>query len=44
MQLNGERMEELDYFRKLKVDLSLDGGMEAEWKYRLREGRDVAGV
>ena len=31
VQLNGEKMEELDCFRNLGVDLYSYGGMEAEW-------------
>ena len=37
-------MGELDYFRYLAVDLSLDGWVEAEWKHRLGECRKVAGA
>ena len=42
--LNGEKMEELDCFRHMAVDLSSDGGMEVEWKHIVDEGRNVAGV
>ena len=31
MQLNGEKLDELDYFKYLGVDLSSDGGIEVEW-------------
>ena len=44
VQLNGEKMEELDSFGYLGVELSSDGGMEAEWKHRVGEGRKVAGA
>ena len=42
VQMNGENLEELDCFWYLEVDLSSDGGMEAEWKHRVGEGRQVA--
>ena len=35
-------MKELDYFRYLRVDLRSDEGLEAEWRYRIGEGRKVA--
>ena len=41
MQLNGEKMGELDSSKYLGVDLRLDGEMEVEWKHRLGEGRKV---
>ena len=37
-------MEELDYFRVLRVYLGSDGRMEAESKYRLTAGRMVSGA
>ena len=36
-QLNGEKMEELDRFWYVGVDLSPAGGMEAERKQRVGE-------
>ena len=43
MQLNGDKMEELNCLKYLGADLSSDEGMEAEWKHRVSEGRKVVG-
>ena len=40
VQLNGDKMEELDCFSYLRVDFSSDGGMEAGWKHRVGKVKD----
>ena len=44
VQLNGEKMEELNRFRYLGVDLSSNGEIEVGWKYKVGEGRRLQGL
>ena len=44
VQLNGEIMDELDYFRYQEVDLSSNGGMKAEMKHIPNESGKVVGA
>jgi hypothetical protein len=42
--LNGIRMEEVDYFRYLRVDIDRDCGIKSKMKHRVTEGEKVSGV
>jgi hypothetical protein len=42
--VNGVRMEEVECFRYLCVDIDRDGGMKSEMKDRVSEGEKFSGV
>ena len=44
MQSNGKRMDMLDCFRYLGVNLVTDGRKETQWGHRLDEAMEVAGT